>query len=273
MLFRILLFSVLYFSFANVSFSQKWQTNSSNTPFEGNVRYAIVVGNGGKFPYTKPKMVVNYFENLSSLNIYINDAGSTVCDNKRAYLVFDNEKEVFHFDIDTDKNNETWFFIKSTLNLKTLSNIELLEKLKKHSILFVRLESDCSKYDFSFSLNGSTSAINFVLGDYYKKLVKEEERRVEEEKQLKKFNEFSNTHLIKFKSTFSFSYYDKPTYTVSAGSIPTGIELVVKKENDNFYKIISTDYNNLKLDSTKPYYISNISIDKINFQALERFDQ
>ena len=51
-----------------------------------------------------------------------------------------------------------------TKTIKTNKDMEqFFQDIKKHSVMHIRLLSDCVKSDFEFSLKGSTAALNFVF--------------------------------------------------------------------------------------------------------------
>ena len=176
--FSLILFSALTYS--------QWKKSGKNDVFDGNYRSARVIGSGGNFPYTKPILVVNYFEKSDNLNIYIDNAGYSGCDNKVIYLKFDNDETIYmSTSISTDANKEAWFI--ETGNYRTLANhkffdydLQLLEKLKKHNTLDIRMRSDCGESDYKFKLSGSTSAINYVL-ELRKKGDKKRKKLIEEQ--------------------------------------------------------------------------------------------
>lgn len=170
--------------FSALSYSQ-WKKSGNNDVFDGNYRSAMVIGSGGKFPYTKPILVVNYFEKSDNLNIYIRNAGYSGCSDKVIYFKFESDDTIYRStSIRTDANKEAWFIKTGNLNLPSNLNfldnhIQLLEKLKTHSKLDIRMMSSCSKADYQFNLSGSTSAINYVL-ELRKKGDKKREKLIKE---------------------------------------------------------------------------------------------
>lgn len=176
--FTLILFSALTYS--------QWKKSGKNDVFDGNYRSAMVIGSGGNFPYTKPILVVNYFEKSDNLNIYIDNAGYSGCSNKVIYFKFDGDENIYRStSISTDANKEAWFI--ETGNYSTLANqkffdyeLQLLEKLKKHNTLDIRMRSNCGESDYKFKLSGSTSAINYVL-ELRKKGDKKREKLIKEQ--------------------------------------------------------------------------------------------
>lgn len=179
---RTLLFILLILS---ITANSQWKKSSNNDVFDGNYRVAMVVGEGGKFPYTKPILVVNYFEKSDDLNVYVSNTGYSGCSDKVIYFKFDSDDTIYRStSIGTNANKEAWFIKTGNLNLPSNLNfldnhIQLLEKLKTHSKLDIRMMSSCSKADYQFNLSGSTSAINYVL-ELRKKGDKKREKLIKE---------------------------------------------------------------------------------------------
>ena len=55
---------VLLTLYSITSYSQ-WTYSSSKSDFDGSYKTSSIYGSGGKFPYTKPLLVVNKFKNSS----------------------------------------------------------------------------------------------------------------------------------------------------------------------------------------------------------------
>jgi hypothetical protein len=164
---------------SNNNYGQKWTYSSGGNVFDGQYKTSSIIGTGGEFPYNNPIFVVNLFEN-EKLNVYVGDAGFAGCDNKIAYIKFDNSEELYTFNISTNQNKDIWFLNEDYRKKETsISIIDFLEKLKNHNILYIRLYSDCNQRDYKFSLSGSSVAINYVVSDYINKL-KESEIQKEE---------------------------------------------------------------------------------------------
>lgn len=175
--------SVLLFVFilllSNINFGQKWTYSSGGNVFDGQYKTSSIVGTGGEFPYNNPVFVVNLFEN-EQLNVYLSDAGFAGCDNKVAYIKFDNSEELLTFEITTNQNQDIWFLKANSREKEaSISIIDLLEKIKGHKTMYIRLYSDCNQSDYKFSLTGSSMAINFVASDYINNL-KDRELKMKE---------------------------------------------------------------------------------------------
>lgn len=58
----------------------------------------------------------------------------------------------------------TYVPYKTLVEVESYTEFNLfIEELKVHSLMHVRLQNDCVKSDFNFSLKGSTAALNFVF--------------------------------------------------------------------------------------------------------------
>jgi hypothetical protein len=146
--------------FISLTCYSQWSFKSNKDDFDGNYKTASVYGNGGSFPYTKPLLVLNKFEN-KQINIYLTGIGYSGCDNRIIYFKFNNDEVIYETAyVSSGSDFDAWFFT----SFKNLEQYQFIEKLSKHNSLSVRVISDCNSKDYKFNLNGSTKAINFVLG-------------------------------------------------------------------------------------------------------------
>lgn len=159
----------------SISCYSQWSYKSSKSDFDGSYRTSSVYGSGGEFPYNKPLLVVNKFEE-GSLNIYISNAGYSGCSNNVISLKFNGDKKIYKTNYaGSGANNDSWFLS----SFYELEDFELLEKMMKHSSMSARLKSSCGYSDYKFSLGGSTKAINFVVGKNWIQQKKDEALTVE----------------------------------------------------------------------------------------------
>jgi len=158
------------------SFAQTWQYSSKGNAFDGKYKMAYVDGLGGEFPYNDPYLALTKYENKKDIDIYISDAGSYDSDQGVAvYLIFDNEPDVKYKAIGVSYSTDNSAIFFDYINYppyasfyNNLDKIKIIEKLKKASKLYVRIEDDYyGQKDLTFSLRGSTKALNF-LTDYEK---------------------------------------------------------------------------------------------------------
>lgn len=146
---------------------QVWQTEKSENPFDGSYKAAWVNGKGEKYPYTNPKFVVNYFIKTNSLNIYVDNAGYSGCDDRNIYIKFLGNDSTYWFIASADSDRDVWF-LRQKYNF-TPTYKHLTELMKKYSKMYVRISSECGLNDLEFSLSGSSRALDFVIPkDYFK---------------------------------------------------------------------------------------------------------
>jgi hypothetical protein len=155
---KILLLIIVTFSTSSYS---QWSYKSSKSDFDGSYKTSSVYGTGGKFPYTKPYLVVNKFENRS-VNIYFSDAGYSGCDGRKVFFKFEGDEVIYETSyVGNGAGNDSWFIS----SFKNTTQYQFIHRLKNSSLLSVRIRSDCGSVDYKFGLRGSTKALNFVLGE------------------------------------------------------------------------------------------------------------
>jgi hypothetical protein len=149
---------------------QTWRYEESGNAFDGKYKTAYVKGKGGKFPYETPTFVVNRFNDEYSLNLYFSGVGYAGCENNYIKIKFDSEEPIYMYFVNPDKANETWFIDKTLKDTDLSVNMyALLDKMRTHTTMHVRVGNDCFTHDYSFPLSGSTKAINFVAKDLIEK--------------------------------------------------------------------------------------------------------
>lgn len=169
--------SIVSIFIIQLSYSQTWQYSSKGNAFDGKYKMAYVDGYGGEFPYDDPYLALTKYENKKDINIYIADAGSY--DSRQGvsvYLIFDNEPDIKYkalgLSYSTDKSAIFFYSISPPPYVSFDNNLgkkKIIEKLKKASKLYVRIEDDYyGTRDLNFSLKGSTNALNFII-DYEKR--------------------------------------------------------------------------------------------------------
>lgn len=87
---------------------------------------------------------------------------------------------IYNFNASTNSDRDIWFIGSGDIH-----RTNLLEKLKTHSSMKIRLSSDCGQSDFVFSLLGSSAAINFVRKEYLVVAEQDRLKRVSEREELK----------------------------------------------------------------------------------------
>lgn len=176
--------------------AQSWKKSSGGNAFDGKYKSAFVVGKGTDYPYNKPLLVINVY-NENSLNFFISSAGYFQSESDiDIYWIFSNEPNTIYstedFTISDDKKT---IFLQSFEDPKGdfYMRMDFIKKLKSASKVDVRIKDKYGKNDISFKLNGSTNAINYVISKRYLDKLKEfdkmiEELKLEAEKKIEKEN-------------------------------------------------------------------------------------
>ena len=175
--------------------AQTWKYDSGGSDFDGKYKSSYVQGMGSEFPYQKPILAINKFDNANDINFYISNSGYfSEGTGVSIFWVFNNEPDVIYstYDFSYSSDGNT-LFIKEINNPKSedkLSAYEFINKLKSASKVSVRVSNDYGKNDMSFSLSGSTKAIDFVLpnlDDLISEAIesKNDQNNIKKEKQIK----------------------------------------------------------------------------------------
>ena len=244
---------LLFFSLKNYS---QWTYNTGKSDFDGEYKTSSVYGNGGSFPYNRPVLVVNKFKN-SAINIYLTAVGYSGCQGKIVYFKFNGDDEIYKTTfVGEGINNKSWH-IES---LKNIDKIELLKKLKEHSSVSVRIRSNCGSSDYSFSLKGSTKALNFVLGkDFIEDYIKEKQN---EKIRITYKRQIENIKLAKDKErnekkvdnlTRMFTEKVNKQKNISLENLSN-----LKNQIKDFYKIYNLDDNQYFINKTDIMAYKNI---------------
>lgn len=140
----------------------QWKYESGGNQFDGKFKAAYVAGKGFEFPYNKPLLAINRFDE-GKVNFYISNIGFLGCDNNELIFSFKGEDKLYHLYNPSTNNSKDALFIEA---IDGISLSSFLKKLKEMSMLYVRHKSDCQKRDFEFTLSGSSKAIDFAIGDW-----------------------------------------------------------------------------------------------------------
>lgn len=159
---KLLLFLIPLFSFA-----QTWTSSEGGSVFDGKYKTSSVRGKGDNFPYNKPVLVINKFENEFP-NFYISGGGYfQENSNIEVLWVFDNEPDTIYSTYSWSISDDGKILFFSQFNnpdgLGKLKPIDFIEKLMLANKVSVRMKDKYGSNDIVFSLSGSTKAINFVL--------------------------------------------------------------------------------------------------------------
>jgi hypothetical protein len=174
-----LLFLTLCLLIFQVSHSQTWKYSTEGNAFDGKYKQSYVYGSGGKFPYNEPSLHLTKYEKEEDINLYIDDAGSyDYNQGVIVYWIFDNEPDIRYKTIGVEFSADrsaifsekfrfsdgTTTFADEILTEDYLNVIDFIEKLKSASKVYVRIEDNYyGKKDLTFSLRGSTKALNYLL--------------------------------------------------------------------------------------------------------------
>jgi hypothetical protein len=273
----ILLLSPILFLF-NFGYAQKWTYSSGWNVFDGKYKTSSIVGTGGEFPYTKPILVVNVFED-ESLNVYVSDAGYAGCDNKIVYIKFDNSDILYHFSVTTNSNNDVWFLKETSYGNNNISIVELLEKMKIHNTLYLRLYSDCNQSDYKFSLSGSTTAINYVTSTFIVKYREQEliAEKIRKDEEAKKNEKIRIKELVLNGATFKTRTKNKARILYEPKNYMFYKDYILPKSEE----IICSDYSNdkqfcvikkattINIPSDSIFYIDELNIDLDYIELIE----
>lgn len=222
------------------TYSQKWNYESSENEFDGKYKVGYIRGTGGEFPYQNPKLFVNYFFNHNALNIYISDAGYAGCDGKSIRVKFNKLDSVFYMSATTNSDSDVWFLGEDNYNSPTLSQYEFLQKVKKYSVLSIRLSSDCGQSDYRFSLSGSSAAIDFVSENYF--ITKTEALSLKQERNFKisQSEGYINSGMKVYAITaYDCSIFKEPNLSSLFKSLQKRERVIISKFNDDYFNIHS----------------------------------
>jgi hypothetical protein len=151
-----------------MSFSQNWQYKAGGSAFDGKYKTSYVQGVGNKFPYNKPLLTINKFDNQDEINFYISGAGYfQEGTNTSIRWVFNNEPGIIYSTYSFSYSSDGQMLFLTEFNDPNsdnkISKYEFINKLKNASKVSVRTSDNYGSNDIVFSLNGSTKAINSVI--------------------------------------------------------------------------------------------------------------
>ena len=165
---KLLFLSILFlYTQTNIK-AQSWKYENGGDAFDGKYKTSFVKGSGSKFPYNDPILAINKYENSPAVNFYISSAGYFQENTSVKILwVFNTEPDVIYstYDWSYSSDGKTLFFVKfnDPNSDNKISKYEFMEKLKSASRVSVRISDKYGTNTLTFSLSGSTKAIDFVL--------------------------------------------------------------------------------------------------------------
>ena len=155
------IFALIILSNTLIIHSQ-WKTESGDNPFDGQYKSCHVIGEGGSYPFNKPKLeIIRYGDDFPS--IYITDIGYTGCLRNTIRIKFNDDESVLMCDsVSSDLNNEA-------LIINYFNNVgieDFLKTLLVKNTMYIRVVNSCGIADYKFTLNGSSKALKYALGDF-----------------------------------------------------------------------------------------------------------
>tara|TARA_B110000438_G_C15665864_1_gene585968 strand:+ start:63 stop:956 length:894 start_codon:yes stop_codon:yes gene_type:complete len=150
------------------SFSQSWNYSSGVDSFDGKFKTSSIKGKGSDFPYSNPQLHINKFDN-GNINFYVSEAGYFPKNsNLKTLWVFDSEPNTIYScdDLSLSRDSKTLFFrdFTESVSKSKVSMFEIFEKLINANKVEIRVTNSYSMNQLTFSLSGSSKAINYVVG-------------------------------------------------------------------------------------------------------------
>lgn len=221
--------------FTPLTLFSQWRYNSNENPFSGKYKIAAVIGNGGEYPYNNAVIQISKYEGSEEITISVSDAGYSGCKNLFLYFKFNGDDKIYSSNfVSSNAKNNAWILNR----MDDIKIFQLLEKLKKHNNLDVRVGSSCGANDYKFSLIGATKSINYVVGKNY--FLKEKEKAVKRYNQQQKISakEDSISKLNKIKKRRTDSILEKAKLTEYLKYKP-----IIDKYKDPKYQFYLTPSN------------------------------
>ena len=238
---KLLFLSVLFLYIQiNVS-AQSWKYENGGDAFDGKYKTSFVKGTGSNYPYNKPILAINKYDTSTAVNFYISSAGYfQEGTDVNIMWVFNTEPDVIYSTYDWSYSSDgKTIFLREFNDPKSdnkISKYEFMEKLKSASKVSVRTSDKYGKNNLTFSLSGSTKAIDFVLPNL-KDLISD----VESERQIKnKFKEEKKIELNKLLEILKTQKISESSMSILKNQIETdlGIGLLGQEGTGETYTSI-----------------------------------
>lgn len=190
----ILLVSIPAFSVL----AQTWDYRLGGDVFDGEYKTCYIRGTGNEFPYNEPLLAINKYSQAEEINFYIADAGYfQEGTGIKIRWVFNNEPSkiysTYSHTISRDGKNLFLNVFADPDNYDKLSKIEFIDKLRKASKVTVRISDRYGENTLSFSLSGSSKAINFVIPNLSDLIAVKDAEKIKEAEKQNKINELLKT--------------------------------------------------------------------------------
>ena len=231
---KLLFLSILFlYTQTNIK-AQSWKYENGGDAFDGKYKTSFVKGSGSKFPYNDPILAINKYDNSPAVNFYISSAGYFQENTSVKILwVFNTEPDVIYSTYDWSYSSDgKTIFLREFNDPKSdnkISKYEFMKKLKSASKVSARISDKYGTNTLTFSLSGSTKAIDFVLPNL-KDLISD----VESERQIKnKFKEEKKVELNKLLEILKTQKISESSMSILKNQIETdlGIGLLGTRRN------------------------------------------
>lgn len=238
---KLLFLSVLFlYTQSNVS-AQSWKYENGGDAFDGKYKTSFVKGTGSNYPYNKPILAINKYDKSPAVNFYISSAGFfQEGTDVNIIWVFNTEPDVIYSTYDWSYSSDgKTIFLREFNDPKSdnkISKYEFMEKLKSASKVSARISNKYGTNNLTFSLSGSTKAIDFVLPNL-KDLISD----VESERQIKnKFKEEKKIELNKLLEILKTQKISESSMSILKNQIETdlGIGLLGQEGTGETYTSI-----------------------------------
>lgn len=141
----------------NVS-AQTWSYSTGGNDFDGSYKIASVQGKGNDYPYTDPTMLVRNKAD-GSVEIFISGVGYVTDESVVTIILDGDKKHVDYYGSPSIKKNAVFLSFSGT------ELADLITDMKTSNKMVIRYRDNYGTNDMSFSLSGSTRALNSTLGD------------------------------------------------------------------------------------------------------------
>ena len=221
---KLLFLSILFlYTQTNVS-AQSWKYENGGDVFDGKYKTSFVKGTGSNYPYNKPILAINKYDTSTAVNFYISSAGYfQEGTDVNIMWVFNTEPDVIYSTYDWSYSSDgKTIFLREFNDPKSdnkISKYEFMKKLKSASKVSARISDKYGTNTLTFSLSGSTKAIDFVLPNL-KDLISD----VESERQIKnKFKEEKKVELNKLLEILKTQKISETSMSVLKNQIETDL--------------------------------------------------
>tara|TARA_B110000114_G_scaffold146075_1_gene155415 strand:+ start:284 stop:1096 length:813 start_codon:yes stop_codon:yes gene_type:complete len=156
---------LLFIANSFICSGQSWTYKSGGNTFDGKYKTCSVIGIGSDYPYTKPLLVINIFDE-SDLNFYISSSGYfSDAEDLQVYFALNGNGDNLYLatGLSVSDDGKIIFLSSFVSDDEVLLNYEMIKLLKTSTKLEVRIKGNYGKNDLKFSLSGSQKAINFVI--------------------------------------------------------------------------------------------------------------